>query len=237
MIKKITLYSLLIAFSLTLFSFSALAEENSDIPSDISSEELNIEDPGILSWFQNAFDTIQLWVTRDLVKKSELELKKASRQIIKARELVENKADDKNLQNKFNKIDEKYQGLINGINNRIEEEEDLNSEKFKNFLDKYTDHQFKHLQILEKLENQVPETVMNKIQEKSQEHLKKFNGVMEKIQEKKENKEQETNKNNNNGDDDNDEEEDNNDNGNSQNNSGNGQQSQNNSNSESGKNK
>jgi len=237
MIKKITLYSLLIAFSLTLFSFSALAEENSDIPSDISSEELNIEDPGILSWFQNAFDTIQLWVTRDLVKKSELELKKASRQIIKARELVENKADDKNLQNKFNKIDEKYQGLINGINNRIEEEEDLNSEKFKNFLDKYTDHQFKHLQILEKLENQVPETVMNKIQEKRQEHLKKFNGVMEKIQEKKENKEQETNKNNNNGDDDNDEEEDNNDNGNSQNNSGNGQQSQNNSNSESGKNK
>ncbi|MFH0805849.1 MAG: hypothetical protein V1901_03155 [Patescibacteria group bacterium] len=229
MIKKIALYSLFIAFSLTLFSFSVLAEENDDISSDVLSEELNIEDPGILSWFQNAFDTIQLWVTRDLVKKSELELKKASRQIIKVRELVQNNADDKNLQNKFNKIDEKYQGLIDGINNRIEEfnEENLNSEKFKNFLDKYTDHQFKHLQILEKLENQVPETVMEKIQEKRQEHLEKFNGVMNKIQEKKENKEQETNKNNNNnGEDDNNEEEDDNDNGNNQNNSGNGQQNQ-----------
>jgi len=229
MFKKITLCSFIIAFSFSLFSFSVLAEEESDTPADVSVEELGVEEPGIFSWFQNAFDTIQLWVTRDLVKKSELELKKASRQIIKARELVQNNADDKNLQNKFNKIDEKYQGLIDGINNRIEEfnEENLNSEKFKNFLDKYTDHQFKHLQILEKLENQVPETVMEKIQEKRQEHLEKFNGVMNKIQEKKENKEQETNKNNNNnGEDDNNEEEDDNDNGNNQNNSGNGQQNQ-----------
>lgn len=191
MIKKIALYSLLIFFSLSLLSFSVLAEENDDISIDVLSEELNIEDPGILSWFQNAFDTIQLWITRDLVKKSELELKKASRQMIKAREIVQNNADDKNLQKKLDKINGKYQDLIDSINNRVEQfdEENLNSEKFKNFLDKYTDHQLKHQQILEKLENQVPEAVMEKIREKRQEHLENFGEVMNKLQEREEFKE------------------------------------------------
>ncbi len=191
MIKKIALYSLLIFFSLSLLSFSVLAEENDDISIDVLSEELNIEDPGILSWFQNAFDTIQLWITRDLVKKLEEEIKKASRQMIKAREIVQNNADDKNLQKKLDKINGKYQDLIDSINNRVEQfdEENLNSEKFKNFLDKYTDHQLKHQQILEKLENQVPEAVMEKIREKRQEHLENFGEVMNKLQEREEFKE------------------------------------------------
>jgi len=71
MFKKIALSSFLIVFSFSLFSFSVLAEEV-----DVSAEELGVEEPGILSWFKNAFSTVQLWVTRDLVKKSELELKK-----------------------------------------------------------------------------------------------------------------------------------------------------------------
>lgn len=229
MFKKIIICSFVAVCFAFCFSFVLAEETETGEGLEITAEELDIEESGIFSWFKNAVDTIQIWITRDPIKKAGLELKKASRQIVKAREFVQNNADDENLQNRFNEIDEKYQGFINRINNRIGQfdEENLNSEKFKNFFDKYIDHQFKHLQILEKLENQVPETVMEKIQEKRQEHLEKFNGVMNKIQEKKENKEQETNKNNNdNGDDDNNEEEDDNNNGNSQNNSGNGQQNQ-----------
>ena len=186
MVKKIVLCSFIIAFSLSLFSFSALAEEV-----DISAEELEVEEPGILSWFKNAFDTIQLWITQDLVKKSELELRKASRQLIKAREIVQNNADDENLQNRFSKIDDKYKDFINGINNRIQQfqEENPDSDKFKNFLDKYTNHQILHQEILQKLEEQVPEAVMEKIQEKRQEHLENFGEVMNKLQEKEEFKE------------------------------------------------
>jgi len=187
MFKKIVLCSFLIAFSFSLSSFFVLAEEEIDIPA----EELDIEEPGILSWFRNAFDTVQLWVTRDLVKKSELELKKASRQLVKAREFVQNNADDENLQNRFNKIDEKYQGFINGINNRIEQfkEENPDSDKFNNFLDKYTKHQMLHQEIMQKLEEQVPEAVMEKIQEKRQEHLEEFGEVMNRLQEREEFKE------------------------------------------------
>ena len=186
MIKKIALYSFLIIFSFSLFSFSVLAEEV-----NIPAKELGVEEPGLLSWFKNAFSTVQLWVTRDLVKKSELELQKASRQLIKAREIVQNNAADKNLENKFNKIDEKYQSLINGINNRIQEFKNGNpdSDKFNSFLDKYTNQQMLHQEIMKKLEGQVPEAVMAKIQEKRQEHLDNFGEVMNKLQEREEFKE------------------------------------------------
>lgn len=191
MIKKIALYSFLIIFSLSLFSFSVLAEEVDDSSNDVPVEELGVEEPGFLSWLQNAFDTVQLWVTTDLVKKSEIELRKANRQLIKAREMVQNEADDKNLENKFTKIDEKYQNLINGINARIQEFKDGNpdSDKFNNFLDKYTNQQMLHQEIMKKLEGQVSEEVMAKIQEKRQEHLDNFGEVMNKLQEREEFKE------------------------------------------------
>ena len=186
MFKKITLCSLIAIFVFSLFSFSVLAEEV-----DVSAEELGVREPGFLSWVKNTFSTVQLWLTRDLVKKSELELKKANRQIVKAREIVQNNADDEKLQNKFNKIDEKYQGFIDGINNRMQKfkEENPDSDKFNSFLDKYTNQQMLHQEIMKKIQEQVPEAVMAKIQEKRQEHLDNFGEVMNKLQEREEFKE------------------------------------------------
>ena len=191
MLKKIVLYSLIGIFVFGLFSFSVLAEEVDDFSDSVPAEELGVEEPGILSWLENAFNTVQLWITRDLVKKSDLELKKASRQIVKAREMVQNDGDDKNLENKFSKIDEKYQGLIDGINGRIQkfQEDNPDSSKFNGFLDKYTSQQMLHQEIMKKLEGQVPEAVMAKIQEKRQEHLNNFGEVMNKLQEREEFKE------------------------------------------------
>ena len=187
MIKKITIYSSVLLLLLSLFSIPVLAAEENDI----SAEELGIEEPGVLSWFKDTFDTVQLWFTQDLVKKSEIELRKANRQIIKIKEFIQNNSEDENLQNRFNELDGKYQNLINNINSRIEEfkEENNDSDKFNSFLDKYTNHQMLHQEIMKKLEDQVPEEAMGKIQQKRQEHLENFGEVMNKLQEREEFKE------------------------------------------------
>jgi len=193
MFKKITIYSLIILFSLTLFSLPVLAEETDGISNEeVSVEELNIEEPGIVSWFKNTIDSFQLLITRDPIKRSEIELRKASRQIVKAREIVKDNPDDENLQDKLNKIDDKYKESIERINNRIEEfnQENEDSLELKSFLDKYTSQQLLHQEVLMKLEGNVPEMVMEQVKENRQEHLQNFGEVMNKLQNKEEFKEQ-----------------------------------------------
>ena len=177
---------------LFLFSFSVLAQE-ADIEEDaiVTVEELNIEEPGIISWFKNAADTIQLWMTSDPIKKSEIELRKASRQLVKTRNMVQENFDDVNLQAKIERVNNRYENNIRNINGRIEEFSKNNSEdsKLKSFLNKYSSQQLKHQEILKKLEENVPEDAMIKIQENRQIYLDKFGEVMSKLQDKEEFKE------------------------------------------------
>ncbi|MBL7053503.1 MAG: hypothetical protein ISS02_02510 [Candidatus Portnoybacteria bacterium] len=185
MFKKIITYSLIILFSLALFSSPILAEETNDISNEeVSVEELDIEEPGIISWFKNTIDSVQLLITRDPIKKSEIELRKANRQLVKARKIVKDNPDDEKLQDKLNKIDDKYKSSIERINNRVEEfkQENPDSEKLKSFLSKYDSQQEKHQAILEKLEDQVPEQVMEKIREQRQEHLERYNQLMNRLE-------------------------------------------------------
>ena len=177
---------------LFLFSFSVLAQE-ADIEEDaiVTVEELNIEEPGIISWFKNAADTIQLWMTSDPIKKSEIELRKASRQLVKTRNMVQENFDDVNLQAKLERVNNRYENNIRNINGRIEEFSQNNPEdsKLKSFLNKYSSQQLKHQEILKKLEENVPEDAMIKIQENRQIYLDKFGEVMSKLQDKEEFKE------------------------------------------------
>ena len=192
MFKKIITYSLIILFSLALFSSPILAEETNDISNEeVSVEELDIEEPGIISWFKNTIDSVQLLITRDPIKKSEIELRKANRQLVKARKIVKDNPDDEKLQDKLNKIDDKYKSSIERINNRVEEFKQANQDtpEFNSFLDKYTNQQMLHQEIMKKIQEQVPEAVMAKIQEKRQEHLDNFGEVMNKLQEREEFKE------------------------------------------------
>jgi len=170
-----------------MFSFSVFGQE-----ADVSVEELDVEEPGIISWFKNAADTVRIWAARDPVKKAELELRKASRQIIRTRKMVREGADDAGLKAKLEMINGKYEELIGQINNRVEQYKEANPEandRLNSFLDKYTNHQLKHQEILQKLEEQVPQEVMAKIQENRQAHLEKFSEVMTRLQDKEEFKE------------------------------------------------
>lgn len=183
--KKIIL-CLIITSALALFSFYALAQE------EVTASDLEVSDSGIFSWIQDIARDIQILFTLDPIKKSELQLKKASRQLIRIREIANVDSDDPRLQKRVEKFDAKYESLIDKINTRVEEvkSQDADLPELKSFLDKYADHQLKHQEILLKLEEQVPEDVMVKIRENRERHLEKFGEVMNRLQEKEEFKEQ-----------------------------------------------
>jgi len=147
MIKKIVLPLVLF---LLLFSFSVLAQEvETEEGTIVTVEELGVEEPGIISWFKNISDTVQIWITRDPIKKSEIELRKASRELVRAREMVQENFDDVDLQAKLERINNRYENMIGNINGRIEEFGQNNPEdsKLKSFLNKYSDQQLKHQEI------------------------------------------------------------------------------------------
>jgi len=190
MIKKTIFLSIVFLVS---FSFALAQETDLDVDIEeveaVAAEELDIEEPGVVSWFKNAADTVKIWTTRDPVKKSELELKKASRQIVKARKLIKDRPDDAKLKDKLEKVNKKYGVLVDKVDTRIEkfkQEHPEETVKVKNFLDKYTDHQIKHQEVLLKLEEKVPEKAFIVIKENRERHLEKFGKVMNKLQDKEE---------------------------------------------------
>lgn len=202
MLKKIILCFFISIISLFLFSLAVLAEEPTDNQaggtsvenneqSEVTAADLEIEEPGVVSWFKNIIQDVKILVSRDPIKKSELQLKKASRQLVQARKLVQENPDDAKLQEKLEKLDTKYQGLIDKINSRIEnyKQENPDAPQLKNFLDKYTDQQLKHQEILKKLEEQVPEKALEIIKNNRERHLQKFGEVMNRLQNKEELKE------------------------------------------------
>ena len=173
MFKKTITYSLIIIFSLSLFSLPVLAEEITE-EIEVTADELGIEEPGVVSWFKDRIDSIRLFVARDPVKKSEIELRKVNRQLIKIKKLVRDNPDDEEFQSRLEKIDEKYKVAIERINSRVI---------------KFTEHQLLHQQILKKLEEQVPEKAMEIIKQNRERHLEKFGETMNRLQNKEEFKE------------------------------------------------
>lgn len=192
MIKKVIFYSIIIICLSLFFSF-ALAQESSDSVEEpeIAADDLEVSEPGLFAWVQNVVRDVRIFFTRDPVKKSELQLQKASAQLIRARDIVEENPDDVELQTKLERIDKKYQETIEEINTRVEKFKTANPDdsNLKNFLDKYTDYQLKHQQILERLEEQAPQEVFEIIKDNRQRHLERFGEVMNRLQTKEELKE------------------------------------------------
>lgn len=167
------------------FVVSVAAEE------EVSAAELGVSEPSAFSWFGSLVRDVRILVTRDPVKKSELELEKASEQLIKARKLAQDNPTDANLKTRLENLDNRYGQLVDKINDRIEKFKTENpaAPRLKNFLDKFTDQQIKHQGILKKLEEKLPEGVAAAIKEKREAHLEKFGEAMNRLQNKEELKE------------------------------------------------
>ncbi|MFH1551504.1 MAG: hypothetical protein ABIC36_01325 [bacterium] len=188
MFKKLIFCSFIVIFS--LFSFSVFADD-SEVIIEVEAEDLEVAEAGVFSWLQGIVRDAQILITRDPIKKSELQLKKASAQLIRARKMVKNNPDDVNLTYKLEKIDVKYEGLIQKVNERVEkfQAENPDAPKLKNFLDKYTEQQLKHQEILRNMELRVPEKAMEIINANRMRHLEKFGETMNRLQTKEELKE------------------------------------------------
>ncbi|NQU77470.1 hypothetical protein HQ544_02120 [Candidatus Falkowbacteria bacterium] len=156
---------------------------------EVAAEELDIGEPGRFSWLGNFVRNVQIRVTRDPIKKSELELKKANYEILRLRKIAKEKANDEKIQEKLEQADEKYKKIIANINVRIQEikanePESETATRLSKFLDKYTDQQIKHQEILKNVGEKVPEQVRVTIEENRAEHLVKFGEVMNEVQDK-----------------------------------------------------
>jgi len=172
------------------FSLAVSAQETAGTV-EVAAEDLGVEESGLFSWLTDTVREVKIFFTFDPIKKSELQLEKASRQIIKAKEEAEENADDPALREKLAKADEKYRETVEKINERLDEfkEENPEATQLKDFLDKYTDHQLLHQQILRKLEERVPEQAMEIIRENRERHLERFGETMNRLQNKEELKE------------------------------------------------
>lgn len=156
---------------------------------EVGASELEVGEPGRFSWFGNFVRNVRIRVTRDPIKKSELELKKANYEILRFRKIAKEKADDSKIQEKLDKADEKYRKVIEKINARIEKvkEETIEApkiERLNKFLDKYADHQIKHQEVLKNVALKVPEQARVKIEANRERHLEKFGEVMNKVHDK-----------------------------------------------------
>ncbi|MFC1622531.1 DUF5667 domain-containing protein [Patescibacteria group bacterium] len=181
--KKTLLFSLILAISIVCITLPVFAQEDAE-SSEITAEELEISEPGIFSWFTRFIRNVRIVFTQDEITKAKLRLKNAAEDIYKVKILGKKDIGDEELQNKIDALNEKYTQNIARINTALEEltQDDPENEGLKNFLDKYTHQQVKHMEVLKNMEDNVPEQVRTKIEEKRQLHLEKFGENMNRLQ-------------------------------------------------------
>ncbi len=189
---KFSLITLLVSFGLGMGS-AILAQETSTtedviLDEDVQAQDLEITEPNILPdspfYFLKEWGRgIQSFFTFGQLKKSALEVKFANERLIELKKLSEEGKNSKILE----KATEKYRIALEKINTATDEikENAAENEEVNKFLDKFTKQQLLHEKILQKLENQVPEEVLKKIEEARETHLKRFGEIMAKLEDKK----------------------------------------------------
>ena len=132
-------------------------------------------------FLKNLWRGINLFVTRDPAKKAELNLKYANEKLMEVKKMIENR------ETKAEIIEKQLKNYQNDLEKTKEQIEKLkeNKEAIKEKLqEKYIEHSLKQQMVLQKLANQVPADVYEKIEENRQQHLEKLGEVMAKVAEK-----------------------------------------------------
>lgn len=170
--------------------FAAFAQESMEaveLDENIQAEDLGIKEPQLLPdspvYFVKEWSRqLQSFFTFNPVKKINLKLKFANEKLMEAKKLTEKQKDskviEKGLEN-YQKGIEEIKETAEKIQVKAQENPELSS-----FLDKFTHQQVLHHQILQKLEEQVPPEVLEKITETRERHLEKFGEIMTRLEEK-----------------------------------------------------
>ena len=170
---------------LTVLAQDSSATADAKLDEEVKAENLDIKEPTILPdsrlYFLKEWGRgIQSFFAFGQLKKTELEQKFANERLIELKALVEKNGDPKILEKateKYEKTMEKIAALAEKIKQKAGENENVSK-----FLDKFTKQQLLQEKILQKLEDQVPPAVYQKIKEAREKHLERFAEVMTKLE-------------------------------------------------------
>jgi len=179
----------LLAFILLAVTFPVLAQELPEVELDeeVGPEDLGINKPRVLPgeflyYFKDGWRKVREFFTFNPIAKIELKQKFASERIIELKELVKRKAKPEIIEKateNYNQESEAIKNKVMELTQKAHENPQLNS-----FLDKFVHQETLHHRILQRLENQVPEEVLEKIKQERERHLERFGDVMLKLEEK-----------------------------------------------------
>jgi len=162
-------------------------DEEITLDENIVPEDLETGKPMLLPnnhfyFFKEWTRKIHLFVSLDPVNKIKIRAQHANERLIELKELIDSGATKEEIMEAAKRYKEEI-SEIEGVAVKIKEKASENEEVGK-FLDKFTQHQALHNRVLQKIEGQVPEEVSQRIRETREEHLRKFGGVMTKLEEK-----------------------------------------------------
>lgn len=174
-----TIICLGITLGLSVFAQEATTTEN------VSPQDLGVKDPKLLPdspfYFLKEWKrSVQMLLTINTVKKTELAEQIANEKLIELQKLAEKGVSPEIIQ----KATEKYQKQVERVEKLAEKIKDKaeNNPEVNKFLEKYAQQQGLHEKILQKLEQQVSPAVLQKIKDARESHLEKFKAVMEKLE-------------------------------------------------------
>ena len=148
---------------------------------EVKASDLDVSEPRVLpghpfyfikDWTRN----IKSVMTFDPVKKASLEAEFANEKLIELRKMTESNMSKDSLEEAINSYKERIQKteeLTAKIEAKAGEDENV-----KDFSDQFTQQQILHDKILLKLEQQVPENVLEKIKEAREEHIDRFQNTL-----------------------------------------------------------
>jgi len=156
---------------------------------DVQPENLGISEPRILPdspfyFFKEWNREIQSFFAFNLIAKAQLKEKFANEKLIELKKTVEQEKNREMIEKAIRNYQEGIEEVkmaAEKIRERVEENEEVGK-----FLDKFIQDQALHQRVLQKLEEQVPPEVFEKIKEARENHLERLVEVMNKLQENKE---------------------------------------------------
>lgn len=189
-------YKILLITAMAVFVFglgsTALAQDTTvaDTTDQVSATELGTHDPTLLPnspfYFLKEWSRgIQSFFAFGDLKKAELQQQFANERLLELQKMVEEGTVGQDILDrateKYNRTMDKIKELTDKISDTSETSEDISS-----FLDKFTNQQMLQERILLRLQQQVPEEAMQKLEQAREQHMERFGEIMRKLEANKE---------------------------------------------------
>lgn len=184
--------------ALLISAGAVMAQEEAVLDEEVVAQDLEIQDPTLLpdspfyfikSWSRG----IQSFLTFNSIDKAALKQRFASEKLIEVKKMIEERRNEGVIGDAIEKYKKEVEE-VGEVTDNIKEKAEKN-EKVSSFLDKYIKQQTLHQRLLQKLEEQVPPQVFEKIKAARERHLEKFGEVMNRLEENKERLQQRLEKN------------------------------------------